>query len=219
MKINKQAILEEVQNIRENAPMYIYHIGAKGYSDIKSGGMIRTKKEKKEFMKKHELSEEYMKIYDFEVSAFMAPVTKEMVNIMVSAGSNVWKNSGLYLYKININDPINKKNIKYCKFTSLPASRKYNKIYFTKKFNQKEFEDFRNKRDMFLNQKYGIKNKMSVQDIQNLNKNVMKDFKNLSKYFKINAKYGSKTQYASYIPHIQLIIKAPLKFESVSKIN
>ena len=82
----KKIILESLQN----KPFYIYHIGKKGYEDIKSGGMVRTPEEIKEFQLKHKLSDEYMKQYNSEINAFLAPVKKKHVQILRNKGFTNW---------------------------------------------------------------------------------------------------------------------------------
>ncbi len=100
VKINKIKIIEESTSIINRK--YVYHVGGKGYSEIKPGGMVRSEEESEEFRKKHDLSKEFMKKYNTEISSFLAPVTKDMVKILRSKGFSNWGDSELYLYKIDI---------------------------------------------------------------------------------------------------------------------
>ena len=226
IKINKPRILEILENTHANKAFYVYHVGGKGYKDIKTGGMVRTQKEKDEFQKKYKLSDEYMKTYNNEINAFLSPVTKEMVQLLRTNGFKAWGNSELYLYKINILDPQNS-HIKYFRVTSTPEQTKYDNDNWPKFMEQnkdktdknflKEKEKYMNKRRNYLKQFKADVN-LSLKTFININPKIYKNWANNSKYFKINSQNGNKEQYATYIPHVQMYVKKPLKFESVERI-
>lgn len=225
----KKIILESLQN----KPFYIYHIGKKGYEDIKSGGMVRTPEEIKEFQLKHKLSDEYMKQYNSEINAFLAPVKKKHVQILRNKGFTNWGDGELYQYKININRPENQ-NPNYYSVTSIPEQTKYDKKEFPKLYNPvkdlsdeefekikptylKQKEEYFNNRQNYLNT-LGIEKQMNFEQLSNLDKNMVKNWKDNDKHFKINARYGNKNQYASYIPHIQISVEKPLVYESSKRL-
>ena len=59
---------------------------------------------------------------------------------------------------------------------------------------------------------------MNFEQLSNLDKNLVKNWKDNDKHFKINARYGNKNQYASYIPHIQISVEKPLVYESSKRL-
>lgn len=216
-----------------NKSSYVYHIGKKGYKEIKTGGMIRSQKEKDDFQKKYKLTDEKMAIYNNEVNAFLAPVTKGMVELLRSKGFNAWKGSELYLYKININDPKNR-HIKYFNITSTPEQGKYDDSNWSKFYNKyknlsdKEFQKVKvefiegkkkyvDKRDNYLKNMDASTN-LTLRQYLNINPERFKNWSNNEKYFKINSQKGNKEQYASKIPHVQMYTEKPLVFESVQKL-
>jgi len=223
IKLDKRQIIEEVSNI--NKPFYIYHIGKKGYKEILPGGLVRSKKEKDEFRKKYKLSKDYMTKYNFEINAFLNPVKKEHIQLLRNKGFDVWKGEDLYLYKININDPENRKKIKYINYTSTPEQTELQKkIYWPilEKYRNADEKTWNEKMKPYFEAakkfKY-TKKDLSFNQAINIDEKILKDMQNLDKWFKFNSIHGNKKQYATYIPHIQLGgVKSGLKFESVEKV-
>lgn len=224
MKINidKQLILESVQ--KQNEPFYIYHIGVKGYKEILPGGLVRSKKESEDFRTKHKLSKEYMDTYNFEINAFLGEVKKEHIQMLRNKNFINWVGRDLYLYKININDPENRKKIKYIKYTSTPEQTKLQeKVYWPilEKYRDASDDVWEEKMKPYFEAekkfKY-TKKKMTFNQGINIDKKILNDMKDLNKWFKFNSIHGNKKQYATYIPHVQLYSKQGLKFESMEKI-
>ena len=215
-------------------PRYVYHVGKKGYDVIKPGGMVRTPEERKKFQEKYPaMTDNEMDIYDYEINAFLGPVTKEMVLLLKNNGFINWNVDELYLYKINVTDPANK-SIEYFRVTSTPEQMEYDKkhwdkMYFKYKYlTDEDFEKVKNefikdkqnymlKRAKYLKQ-FNTDTELTLAQFLNINKKRYADWCDTEKYFKLNAMYGSKKQYATYIPHVQMYTKKALKFESSTKI-
>ena len=81
----------------------------------------------------------------------------------------------------------------------------------------KQKEEYFNNRQNYLNT-LGIEKQMNFEQLSNLDKNMVKNWKDNDKHFKINARYGNKNQYASYIPHIQISVEKPLVYESSKRL-
>ena len=73
----KKILLENIQN----NPHYIYHIGTKGYKDIRPLAFQKSNSDKIKELKKR-MSPEYFETYKKEINAFLGEVTKKRFNVI-----------------------------------------------------------------------------------------------------------------------------------------
>ena len=122
--INKELLLEEV---RAPDQIFIYHIGKKGYKDIRP---LKFLKNHPNFKKAHERfknSPEKLENYLSEINAFLGPVSKEDLLELKNKGFKQYQNiDNLYLYKINISSPKNRSKIKKMDMTSIKEQLDFN---------------------------------------------------------------------------------------------
>lgn len=226
MKLNKQLIIENVNSLIE--PFYIYHISnTDSYKDIRPLSFQKEGNKKIKDMLKKGYSISYMDEYSKEINAFLGPIKKKHIMDSINAGFEVW--SGLknkaYLYKINLNDPANILKIISINITSTPQQIEYdNKNWnkFKKETLTLDKDEFFKKKNIYIKErdsyliKFGIKKAKNLQEFKKII--FLKDWSDMDKYFKKNISCGNKSQYASCIPHIQVKVSGPLKYENVEKI-
>jgi hypothetical protein len=217
----KKILLENIQN----NPHYIYHIGTKGYKDIRPLAFQKSNSDKIKELKKR-MSPEYFETYKKEINAFLGEVTKKDLMLLKNAGFEQYQNiNDLYLYKINLNDPQNRSKIESTDITSTPQQIEFQNKHWPKLYKKikhledKEFfeekQKYKDKLESYLKSK-GIQKTKAIETF--FSSPYIDDWSNVSKYFKKNVTCGNKRQYASCIPHIQVAVNNPLKFESVQKI-
>ena len=216
----------------QNKSFIVYHIGHPGYKDIRSGYFLPDKKnEIIKSLKNLGKSDSYIKEYLKSINCFPGKINYKMVEKLKNNNFELYQNiDNLEVYYIDLFDRKNKINIEYIKIESTPQQIAYDKRYFEKEKKKagadkspekfkKFFDEYRKNRSKYLEQFYNIKEKFSVDELyQSLNSN-LKDLKNMKKYFDLNANKGLKNQYASYIPHLQIKIKQPLKIYNHKKLK
>jgi len=222
IKLDKQLILESFNNIIQ--PYYIYHIGAKGYKDIRPLKFQKDNIKMKEIKAKS--SPEYFESYISQVNAFLGNVTRDELSLLKKAEFKLYQDiDNLYIYKINLNDPVNRSKIKNINITSTSQQREYDNKHWKKFYKETKLladkEYFKAKGQYIKKREDYLKSKgiISTTDVDRFfNLPYIEDWSNVKKHFKKNIMCGNKNQYASCIPHIQVQVNGPLKFESVSKI-
>lgn len=202
---------------------YVYHVSSELYTDIRAllyqerGGKLELDR-----VKQHG-DKSYVEKYFREVNTFPGLVTADDANLLRSKGFVNWGKGSLYVYKIDLKEVehlINSINV-----TSTPEQTEFNtknwgSWYSKHKYlNNEEFFKARKAYTQLLNtylSSKGIASEMTVDSYMSLI--ASKDWKDSSKYFKLNSLVGNKKQYASYIPHVQIDVKGPLTYVEVIKI-
>jgi len=229
LNINKEVLLEEVSKI-QNKDDIAYHYSNKKFPEIKTREMLGM-----------ELPEQATpdSNYNKTVSLVPAPLSPEIIKKYRQTGFKAWGNSGdpIYEYKISISKNKNA-FVKNIKFTSVEEQTKYEKnnnwdrFFKDRGIDTKKIlkdDDYWDKnQDKYFKIKKEYKSNMYNYLERVLPKVTPDNYKKLdwikkikdrwNWYLEYNLKHGSKSQYATYIPHIHTEIKAPLKIESVKKI-
>ena len=225
-KIEK--LIEEAFN-NDNPQRYIYHYSAIKFSEIKNREMLGLKAPP-------EVSDP--KAYNKTFSAMMAPISPEWIRRFRANGFEAWGNGPLYEYKIDI-----LKNrsafVLPIKITSIPEeNREFRKgvwANFVKTkgldFRRLESDDkywesikddyyklvkeyYTDLKDKFVRAHYGYLTPESYVTSPKIKKII----DNWDRWLEKNLRYGKKTQYASFIPHIHTEIRKPIVPESITKI-
>jgi hypothetical protein len=237
LEINKQLLLESLNSLSE--PFYIYHVAnTNKYKDIRPLAFQKDGKNRVKELLGKGYSVSYLDDYSKEINAFLGPVKMKDINGLINAGFNVWSNlkNNAYLYRINLNDPINLSKIMTVDITSTPQQIDYDNKHWDKfkknldkyyKLSDKEFEkvkdEFFEKKKVYFDERNSYLKRLGIKKVKTLQEfrksPFLDDWANTDKYFKKNITCGNKTQYASCIPHIQVKVSGPLKYESVEKIK
>ena len=201
--------------------MLIYHIAGKKFQDLRPLKLQTKGKERIEQMRRDSYSEDYLQEYITEINFFFGKPTLEQKERMVAEGFVNWNSKDTYVHTVNTDD-IKRLNYNYVKITSTPQQREYDNLYwddFIKKykdvFNNGSNEEwgevkqkYLDKREEYLLKRYGIKEKMDLNELTSHKQ--LSSWNNFNEHFEFNLKHGNKEQYASYIPHIQLSVSKPL---------
>jgi len=211
-----------------NTDAAIWHFASGIFKDLRPVGMQNRKAilEKKTELEKRTYSkekiDEYLKtIYFFTDKTVL---TYDQVETLRKNEFKVWQNKdSLYSYKLSLLE--NKNFIDKIQFFSTEQENNYNdknwdKAFATVKsineFNIAKREYERNKWD-FLLKEYGIKEYYTVDEyINDVDKIITQ---NSDYYLRLNIKKGSRSQYASYIPHIGVTVNKPLEASLITKMS
>ena len=211
--------LEKTVSPKIEPEQFVYHVSNKLHDDIRS-----LKFQKGIDVKKYIGTKEYLKNYFRQVNTFAAPISTSNIELLQKKGFKQWNQKELYVYKIDLRENLH--SIENISVTSSPEQKIFDDKNWETWFEiHKDLEDkdwFREKklylerREEFLNSN-GIKTTMSVEECIVFLKT--RDWKDMDKYVIINSREGNKKQYASYIPHIQILTKGPLSYVSVEKVK
>ena len=158
--------------------------------------------------------------YKYEINAFLEPLTSELVSELVDNDFSLWESNGLFQHEINLDE--NEDAINYIRITSHPEQQAFMDKHWDdwydehKHLNNDEFSEAKAVLKKIMAVKTGIPDKMTLEEF----KIVYKDHKwcNIDYFVKLNIEKGSKKQYASYIPHLQISVNKPLTVSSVEKL-
>jgi hypothetical protein len=225
LEINKELLLESV--FKQDA-IYVYHIGKKGYKDIRPLKFLKDHPNFKIASKRFKNFPEKLEEYLSEINAFLGPVSEQDLLELKNKGFKQYQNiDNLYLYKINLNSSKNRSKIKKMEMTSIKEQLDFNNKnwdnFYKKNKELPDKEWFKNKELYFKKQHEFIINKgikyknLNINTLKNNSK--LQEWSDVKKWFKYNSIHGNKEQYASCIPHIQISVSAPLEFESVQKLG
>jgi hypothetical protein len=177
--------------------------------------------------------------YNDTVSLLPAPLSSETIEKYRKSGFKAWGKPGEPIYEYQINVSKNKNAfVGNIKFTSTKEQTDFtNKNnwdnYFKKRgidtkkipnddeyWNKNQEKIFRIRKDYKDAKSKHLTSLIPIITPSNYKDSAwIKKMKNNWKWFlDYNLKHGSKSQYASYIPHIHTEIKLPLKIEKVNKI-
>ena len=198
----------------------IYHVGPKPYEDIRPLAFQKDNEEAVALTKEI-IGEVAFETYQYEVSAFIEPITPELIKKLVDNGFERWKADVLYEHTINLD--ANVSAINYINITSHPEQQAFMDKHWLKWYDEHKDLDS----DAFNKARQALKRQMSKETGIPMNMS-LKEFKNVLRkriwcnmeyYVNLNVEKGSKRQYASYIPHVQISVNKPLIVENVVKID
>ena len=200
--------------------LYVFHVSDKRLKDVRplalQKGNTRHKREVKEL-----IGEARYETYQYEINAFLEPPKQSDIDRLVSAGFTAWANNGLFIYKINLDDNID--NILSIRITSHPEQHKFMDKYWSKWYEKHKHlnndEFYKAKKELIkqMSIETGIPYQMSLEEFKILASE--KDWYGFSEFVTLNIEKGSKRQYATYIPHVQITVKKPLTIEKVTEIT
>ena len=203
---------------------FVYHISSGLYEDIRAiQYQVTSDKVTLDHLKKH-VGKSYIERYIREVNAFPGMMSAEDVSLLRRKGFVNWGKGTLYVYKIDLKQV--ESLIISINVTSTPEQTEFNDKNWTDwytKHKHKVDEDFFKERDIYRNRQEayleskGIKEAMTVDEYITLIST--RDWQDVSKYVKLNARIGNKKQYASYIPHVQLEVSGPLEYVEIVELN
>ena len=204
-----------------NTRSIVYHISNKLYKDIRPLGLQDNYDSSKL------VDAPYDKKYINEVSLFLSPITKDNVKDMRDNGFTTWGDGKLYLYVIDL-DKQSKDTVSHVMLTSTPEQTVYddtnwNKIMGSRKvINNLSAEEFKIRFTKYTEDRskaleYSNK-EVPLENLYTIDNDIWEDLTDMDKWVEYNIKFGSKEQYASYIPHLIVTVTKPLKIESVSRL-
>ena len=174
---------------------YVYHFSDNIYDFIKPRHLQDGYK--------YELNQENM-----QVSAFPWFIDYSLIELLIKSGNKVWGSiDKLYQYAISIVK--NSNNIHTINYTSSLEQREYDSMFYNRNVDIMKYKE---KRNEYLYEK-GIK-PFSVDEF--IKRDYLNRYPDVEEYFKYNAKYGSRKQYASFIPHLHIICINPLVYDKFS---
>ena len=206
----------------------VYHISNALYNDLRPLKLQPNSKVQIDKMLKDGYSFEYVTMYSKEVNFFISPISKEHIDTMVEHGFKNWDIPEHYIYVVDLNTV---KDYNYISVTSTPEQREYDEMHWNafldkygNHYDNKEWDIWKivkkgyyEDRDKWLLEKYNIKAKMDIYEFTN--HKLYTKWANFKEHFKYNLEHGSKKQYASFIPHIQLSVNKPIQFKTVELIT
>ena len=204
--------------------MKLYHYGKSGYEYIKSPVMLYPEHIVDEKYKK-KYGEIFGMFYSNSVSLTIPKLDTEDIDRLVRNGFKLWNNvESMYV----IDTDTNKDNISLISIESVPEiNNVLNKVW--EKWNKDINADIMTDEEYVFHWSALWMNLISAKLI-NIPKLVyLDDFESIvnehehwldtEKWIKENIKRGSRNQYASYIPHVQILIKEPLIIEEEVKLR
>jgi len=198
----------------------VYHVSSEIREDIRPVAFQnKSKKQTDDLIKL--IGAARFETYKYEINAFLEPMTSELVNELIDNGFNVWKSNGLFLHEINLDE--NEDAINYIRVTSHPEQQAFMDEHWDdwynrhKDLNDNDFNEAKTALKKLMAIKTGIPDEMTLEEF----KTIYKDHKwcNIDYFVKLNIEKGSKRQYASYIPHLQISVNKPLTVSSVEKLT
>lgn len=203
---------------------FVYHVSSGLYEDIRAiQYQVTSGKVTLDRLKKHG-DKSYIERYIREVNVFPGMMSAEDVSLLRRKGFVNWGKGTLYVYKIDLKQV--ESLIISINVTSTPEQTEFNDKNWTDWYNKhkhKVDEDYFKERDIYRNrlkaylESKGIKGVMTVDEYITLIST--RDWQDVSKYVKLNARIGNKKQYASYIPHVQLEVSGPLEYVEIVELN
>ena len=204
----------------KDEPFIVYHFGKSGYEDIRPLALQDIKNIEEHKLYKM-LGKEKFKTYFNEVNTFINDISKDEVKNLIDNGFKNWDVKDLTKYEINLDD--NKDKIDSISITSIPdTSEWYSKHWDDwyekhKDLNDKEYVKAKEElRDRMLNELKLTTTFKSIEKFQEYANN--KDWCDNEKFVEYNIENGFKSQYASYIPHIQITVNAPLTISKSTRV-
>jgi len=161
------------------------------------------------------------KTYKYEVNGFLEAPRSISIDKLISNGFKPWENNGLYIHTIDLDK--NRDRINYISITSHPEQQEYmgkhwNKWYKGHKhLNNTDFFKAKTVLKELMAKDTGIPSEMTLDEFKEISKD--RNWYDFDKFVDINIKYGSKKQYASYIPHVQVSVNRGLIVERITNVN
>lgn len=201
----------------------LYHIAANYYRDLRSL-TLQDRRGPKDV----KVDKEYLK----EINFFLNAPTKQHKERMVRNGFVNWDVENTYVYEIDAAN-MDERNINYIRVVSIPQEREYNRKHFdnTMKEHERKYpgemdteqawdatiDEYLRKRAVFLKRKYNIPEKFNTLE-ELFNHPLYPEWSNFEEHFEYNLQHGNKKQYASYIPHVQISVNKPVKYDDFNKL-
>ena len=205
----------------------IYHYSNKEYDTIKT--LYQQGRE-------HENINTFGERYSHTASFLPTSISKDLILLKRKEGFSAWGDGPLYEHRISIIDNVNIFKDKEIKFTSTPYQTKYGRKrwksgiqaigidYDRMQVDDEYWEEvkekfLKHKEEYILARDIALK-KYEVFSIEEYfkSKYVKEYIENFDYWIKYNIKYGSKSQYASYIPHIHTELTAPAIVNDIVRI-
>lgn len=197
--------------------MRLYHISNKKYENIKSIQLQPNAIDKLERLRAEGLSEDFLLDYITEVNFFLSPPDSSHKERMQQGGFKNWDGEVLYVHVVETD--LIEHLYNYAYITSTPQQRQYDEVHWEEFYvnNEhleapqfsKEKRKYLEKREQHLEEFYAIKPRMRFEDLEN--HKLLHEWLDFDKHFIYNLKHGLKNQYQTYIPHVQVSIKEPLR--------
>lgn len=164
------------------------------------------------------MTEAAVRRYAKEINFFFNKPTRKHIEAMIEVGFKNWDNQVTYIYRVDLTKLTLEPN--YVFVTSTEQQHQYTELYWEEFWEQagdKYSDNFQEGREEFirlmreyLKTHYRIKD-MSIKEL--VNHKFLSDWLDFEKHFDRNLRLGNKNQYASYIPHVQMSVEKPIRYE------
>ena len=197
----------------------VYHISNGVYEDLRAAKFQINNKDAIKRVTDNYYDDETGEIATRSISLFLDKLTNKNVVDLIENGFENYSSENLYLYTIDLNKNID--TIDSIEVTSTKEQDNYDNEHWSPDgkpedefiLYRKEYQIARSKYLM----KYGFDNRVTLSEYLS-NTRIQKIKDNYQKSIKFNIEHGSKYQYATYIPHLLVVTKGPIVYESVVQI-
>lgn len=186
----------------------LYHVSNKLYPELKSKALLNP-------------NDKTLEEFDTRISFLLCPISENDIKQYQKLGFKRWMMDEAYLYILDPDD-LEISDYFYAKMQSTPEQRQYDIRNWEKKVGrvnddvlESAMANYFIERKTYLNNREGIPDKADI-DVYLKHKQYHTWKKH--EWVLQNMKTGNLEQYASDIPHLQISVNKPLKYQQVIKL-